>query len=693
MVAVKHVPRFSLLAGLMLLFFLIWPAAAQQAQEQQAQEKRIALVIGNAAYRDAGLPTTANDAGLIAEQLQAAGFDVSGARDLDGDMIRRAFRDFLEKARQAGPDSVAMVYFAGYGLQFEGENYLVLVDAQIPTAADVPIQAVRVSDLTPALAELPMKARIVVLDAARENPFAKDGPPLAGGLVLVEPDPGFLVAFNAAPGTVAPPEKADDNYGAYARALAEMIREGGVPLRDVFDQARLRVSDATKGAVVPWDADRVEANFMFFERSPEAPTRPPNASLSTLRDGPLGEMGVDEAYQAALEGDTISAYEEFLAAYPDSPEAKRVRAILAARREELTWRRTLEVGTAEAYWSYLRRYPRGPHTADCQAWLARLAAPIEPPPDFAPIEYDVPPPPPDEPAIVDQPALTFADFDLPPPPPVTVLPPPSEYIVDLPPPPPPVEEFVLPTPEYAPLPVWVDRPVYVAPPPVNIISYNIHNTVIVNRDTVVVRDPTGNVAVGALPREAVFPPANGAPGMAPQRGEVGQPTPLSALAALHVALPPSVGARAEQRSRSPRGAPAGVPRPGAPTSAGPAANVLPGLAAQALPGQPNAQPLTARPAPWGQRQPAPGLLPQASPGLPERPGETSALPRVGPGAGQPEQQRAQQAEQQRAQQLEQQRQRQLQMLQQQRQLEMQRQIAAPHQALQACGRPGMPPCR
>jgi uncharacterized caspase-like protein len=251
------------------------------------------LVIGDGSYRDAGLPTTANDAGLIAEQLQAAGFDVSGARDIGGDMLRQAFRDFVDKARQAGPDSVAMVYFAGYGLQFEGENYLAPVDAQIPTAADIPIQAVRVSDLTRALAELPMKARIVVLDAARENPFAKEGPPLASGLALVAPDPGFLVGFNAAPGTVAPPEKAGDAYGAYAQALAEMIREGGISLKDVFDSVRLRVSDATTGAVVPWDADRVEANFMFFERTAEAPTAPPDAGISSLQDKPLKNLGAD----------------------------------------------------------------------------------------------------------------------------------------------------------------------------------------------------------------------------------------------------------------------------------------------------------------------------------------------------------------------------------------------------------------
>ena len=218
-----HAARFKRFAGLLLVLltwpvFLTWPAAAQQGQE-----RRIALVIGNAAYRDAALPTTANDAGLIAQQLQAAGFDVSGARDLDGDMLRRAFRDFVDKARQAGPDSVAMVYFAGYGVQFEGENYLVPVDAQISMAADAPIQAVRVSDLARALAQLPMKARIVVLDAARENLFAREGQRLASGLALVEPDPGMVIAFNSAPGTVARPESGDA-YGPYARACRNDAR-------------------------------------------------------------------------------------------------------------------------------------------------------------------------------------------------------------------------------------------------------------------------------------------------------------------------------------------------------------------------------------------------------------------------------------------------------------------------------------
>src|SRR4051812_37146077 len=99
------------------------PALAQQ------QEKRIALVIGNGAYAKAPLATAANDAGLIAQTLQAAGFDAVGARDLDGDTLRRTLRDFIQKAESSGPDTVAMIYLAGYGMQLAGENYFIPVDS------------------------------------------------------------------------------------------------------------------------------------------------------------------------------------------------------------------------------------------------------------------------------------------------------------------------------------------------------------------------------------------------------------------------------------------------------------------------------------------------------------------------------------------------------------------------------------
>ncbi|MET7247736.1 caspase family protein, partial [Methylobacterium sp. EM32] len=341
-----------------------------------AAERRIALVVGNGAYAGGAIPTAANDAGLVAQTLQAAGFDVVGARDLDEDSLRRSLRDFTDKAAAAGSDAVAFVYLAGYGLQLENEAYLAPVDARIETASDVPLQALRVSDYVKRLAALPLKARFVVLDAARTAPFRLRGDPLAGGLPLVEAEPGSLIAYNAAPGTVGPAETGP--YGAYALALVEMIREGGLAPAALFERVRLRVAEATSGAEVPWSASRIDAPFVFLEREAGAPSLagfvPPQQ--------PLGEIGAREAYAACLGRDTLAGYEEFVAAYPRDPLAKRVRAIIAARREALTWRRSALANTPEAYWSYLGRYPRGPHAWDARRRLSALAAAFAPPPDY-----------------------------------------------------------------------------------------------------------------------------------------------------------------------------------------------------------------------------------------------------------------------------------------------------------------------
>ena len=105
-------------------------AAGRRSSADGAPNPRIALVIGNATYRDAALATPANDAGLVAQTLQAAGFDVVGARDLDGQSLRTAFRDFLQKAAAAGPDMQAFVYLAGRAVQYNGDNYFVPVDAR-----------------------------------------------------------------------------------------------------------------------------------------------------------------------------------------------------------------------------------------------------------------------------------------------------------------------------------------------------------------------------------------------------------------------------------------------------------------------------------------------------------------------------------------------------------------------------------
>ncbi|MDX3805334.1 caspase family protein [Bosea thiooxidans] len=606
-----------------------------QPVQAQSSEKRIALVIGNSAYPDGALATPANDAGLIAQTLQAAGFDVIGARDLDSTTLRSTFREFLDKASASGPDTVAFVYYAGHGLQFEGENYLVPVDARIALDTDAPLAAIRLTDLVKPLAALPLKARIVVLDAARANPFAHSGQPLAGGLALMQPDSGSLIAFNAAPGTIAPEGK---DYSAYATALSEMIKEGGLPLDELFERVRLRASELTGGAAVPWSASKIQTAFLFFERTSAAP--PAQARFLDLRNKPVREFDARDAYLAALTRDTMRGYEDFLAAYPGDPLAKRVRAILAARREAIVWRESAVADTPEAYWSYLRRYPRGPHAGDAHRRLTHFTVAFEPPAAFAALSYDVPPPLPDEIVYVERPVVYFADpvYELPPPPPVPVvfLPPQPAYYVDLAPPPPPIAAFVLPIPIYHPVPVWVERPAYVVPPPINVINVNIHNTVVVNpaAQTVVVTNPQGRPEP-ALPPALMGGPQAPAPHI-PQPGQPGIPTGVqqsiqahpvasAAIAAAAAALPAAVALRARQQQAQPPHAPnAATPalRSGMPPVP-PVATVPAGAKPLPVPG--------ASPAGPGSVTSAPRLTPPPKVSQPSRP----ILPPVAAGARSP----------------------------------------------------------
>jgi uncharacterized caspase-like protein len=604
--------------GIKYVLALLGFIVAVPSSSAALSEKRIALVIGNAAYQQGTLPTAANDAGLIAQTLQAAGFDVVGARDLDGDTLRHTLRDFIEKAAASGPDTVAMIYLAGYGLQMSGENFFVPVDAKIMRDTDLPVEALRVSDYIRLLGTLPLRAGIFVLDLAHAPPFSPSGQPLAGGLALVEPDPNILVAFNAAPGTIGPNEPGP--YGTYAQALAEMIRQGGLSLPELFNRVRLRVNEITQGAEVPWHAEHVQTDFVFFERGPDAPQAAPPAQVAEMESRPIRDFDARDAYIAALDRDTLQAYEEFLAAFPDDRLAKRVRAIVAARREAITWRRSYRADTPNAYWSYLRRYPDGPHAWDARRRLATLAAALEPPPTFAMMNYDVPPPPPDEIRYVERPVIMFDDpayaFAPPPSPPVFFLPPPEPDFVVLPPPPPPVAVFVLPVPLFVAMPTYVRSPAYVAAPPNNIVFANIHNATAIN--SVINQSGANNAGTPSTGPSAatasvapILPAAVAQKAtLTRQQGPKGPPGPTTGQAPLVPSQAPQANLPGAGAQRS--GFPSTKPQP------------LPGPGPQALP-KPNVAPAAPGPTPANRLGISPGPTPRHAPsGGTSRPAGPSA---------------------------------------------------------------------
>src|SRR5712671_2613498 len=254
----KFLSSIAVFAALFLVS--LQPAAAQQ---------RIALVIGNAAYPKGPLQTSLADGGLVAEALTSIGFEIVEGADVNSSDLRKVFRDFLDKVNAAGPDTIAFVYYNGYALQFEGDNYLIPVDAQLERDSDIPIEGIRLFDLLRPLADAPATTKIVVLDATHPLPFQIQGGQLARGLGAIESSPGMLVAFSSAPGTIA--ADGPGPYGSYATAIAEMVREPGLDIDTLFARIRLRTNEATAGVQTPWEVSQLRQVMMLVPGAPPAP--------------------------------------------------------------------------------------------------------------------------------------------------------------------------------------------------------------------------------------------------------------------------------------------------------------------------------------------------------------------------------------------------------------------------------------
>src|SRR4051812_14461584 len=151
---------------------LTFAAAMLLAAPPASAENRMALVIGQSAYRSVpALPNPANDARAVTQLLTDSGFEVVSAADLSQSQMRQTISEFAGNVAAKGADTVALVFYAGHGLQIDGENYLVPVDVDPKREADIPLQALRLNDILNTLTSVPSRMRIVMLDACRDNPF------------------------------------------------------------------------------------------------------------------------------------------------------------------------------------------------------------------------------------------------------------------------------------------------------------------------------------------------------------------------------------------------------------------------------------------------------------------------------------------------------------------------------------------
>jgi uncharacterized caspase-like protein len=311
-----------------------------------ASESRVALVIGQSAYRAVpALPNASNDAKRMSDLLGSAGFDVTAAPDLSQGDMRQAISNFANKVTSSGPDTVALVFYAGHGLQIDGENYLVPVDVDPRREADIPLQAVRLNDLMNTLGALPTRMRIFMLDACCNNPF----PALAGaiphGLAIVDTKAGAsgsFISYSTSPGAEA--EDGDGADSPYTTAVLQVAREPNLPIEEAFKRIRVAVNRATDGRQTPWESSSLTSEFKFFgaeggqppETTPKTSTpSTPAGARPTADDWKRTLQGKDArvAYEMVVADDTVAAYEAYVGLFAQARLAPRVRSLLERRRE------------------------------------------------------------------------------------------------------------------------------------------------------------------------------------------------------------------------------------------------------------------------------------------------------------------------------------------------------------------------
>ncbi len=222
--------------------------ASEQGEAAATRGSKIALVIGNGHYPDAHAPLAQpiNDARALTATLRSSGFDVDVVEDASKDDMRRAVARLQAKVT---PDSVVMLFFGGYGVQARRESYMIPVDAKIWKEADVRRDGVSVESVLDAISEKGARAKLVVVDASRRNPWERRFRAFSHGLAPIAAPDNALILTSATPGKVA-----DDSKGANSVLMTALLRELNPQLAGIeaaFNKTRIAISRATDGAQVP----------------------------------------------------------------------------------------------------------------------------------------------------------------------------------------------------------------------------------------------------------------------------------------------------------------------------------------------------------------------------------------------------------------------------------------------------------
>jgi hypothetical protein len=224
----------------------------------QSSSKRIALVIGNASYPSSPLKNPVNDAADISAVLKRSGFEVIDQRNATLVEMTRAIRQFGDKLMQS---DVGLVYFSGHGIEAKGRNYLLPVNANLQREDEVAFQAIDANMILEKMNTANKSVNILIVDACRDNPFARSFRSISKGLAQMDAPTGTIVAFSTSPGKTA----ADGNgrNSPFTKNLVKAMSKINTPIETVFKEVRKLVVEETKGQQTPWESSSLIGDFYF----------------------------------------------------------------------------------------------------------------------------------------------------------------------------------------------------------------------------------------------------------------------------------------------------------------------------------------------------------------------------------------------------------------------------------------------
>ncbi|MEW6266698.1 MAG: caspase family protein [Thermodesulfobacteriota bacterium] len=235
-------------------------------------ERRVALVIGNAAYKDSPLKNPANDARDMAAALKSLDFEVIHKENADKRTMVTAADEFGQKLRTA---DVGLFFFAGHGVQIKGINYLIPVGAHVSIEQDVEFEGVDAGRILGQMEAAGNKVNIVLLDACRDNPFARSFRSSSRGLARMDAPKGSVIAFATAPGSTASDGKGRN--GVFTQNLLQHMKTPGLKIEDVLKQVRIGVLRDTSDKQVTWDSSSLTGDF-YFSLGATTASLPPSTS-------------------------------------------------------------------------------------------------------------------------------------------------------------------------------------------------------------------------------------------------------------------------------------------------------------------------------------------------------------------------------------------------------------------------------